>query len=181
VWDLPGRFESKVHRDPRDRLRAERTRLLDQDVDEASELMQVTYARVHATLAKAERDAEQTLETARATGRAIVAEAEREAVALRDQARAVLANAKKLKSMARGPGAGAPAFVPGGSRETPDPVDLNAATVEDLRVIGLSLTQARRVVSRRDREGAYLGVEQLAELPGMPSALLERIEPRLRV
>ena len=141
--------------------------------------MQVTYARVHAMLAKAERDAEQTLETARATGRGIVAEAEREAAALRDQARTVLANAKKLKSMARGPAAGAPAALPTG--EVRDAVDLNAATVEDLRVIGLSLTQARRVVSRRDREGAYLRVEQLAELPGMPSALLERIEPRLRV
>lgn len=157
---MSGRFDLRSHRDPRVGLRAERAKLHDEDVAAASELMSLARSRADAILQDAHREAEALLEAARATGRGIVAEAEAEAAGVRG-----ITFERPERTAA-----------PGG-----DPVDLNTATADDLRVAGLSITQARRVIARRERTGPYETVEQLAELPGMPSAVLARIRSRLRV
>ena len=136
-------------------------------------------------LEDAEREAEEMLEAARATGRGIVAEAEREALAMRrkaeaqrDQARVLLRDAKQLVARARSKRAPTP---PNGHALPGRPIDLNEATAEDLRLLGLSTTQARRVIARRERDGAYTAVDQLGELPGMPAPLLAQVRSRLKV
>ena len=141
-------------------LRAERAKLQEEDALAASDLMSVARARAIAIVAEAREEAESLLEAARATGRGIVAEAEAQAAAVRVSIEAE------------------PDAVPANRGE---PIDLNEASAEDLQVAGLSITQARRVVARRERSGRYESIEQLAELPGMPTSVLERIRPRIRV
>jgi competence ComEA-like helix-hairpin-helix protein len=150
--------------------------------------MQIAHARARAMVDDAEREIDEMLEAARAAGRGIVAEAEddahsirSEAILQRDKARALLDDAKQL--VARAHTKRAPLQPPkaNGHRRSNSRLDLNAASAEDLRAAGLSLTQARRVVARREREGAYSAVEQLAELPGMPAPLFEQVRSRLKV
>ena len=187
---MPNRFDLRASRDPSVGLRAERTRLRGRDVDEASDLMRVAHARARTLLDEAEQEAEEMLEAARAAGRGIVAEAEEdaravrtEAILQRDKARELLRDAKQL--VARTKLGHVPAPVPpkpaGRNGHAGEPIDLNAASAEDLRVAGLSVTQARRVIARRERDGAYESIDQLAELPGMPAALLTMLKQRLLV
>ena len=141
-------------------LRAERAKLQEDDALAASDLMSVARARAIAIVAEARQEAESLLEAARATGRGIVAEAVAQAAAIDE---------------------GTAADPEPASKPPAEPIDLNEASTEDLRVAGLSITQARRVVARRERNGPYASVEQLAELPGMPSGVLERLRSRVRV
>lgn len=59
-------------------------------------------------------------------------------------------------------------------------LNLNGATFEDLRELGLSATQATRVLTYRDAHG-FDTVERITELPGMPDQLLQSLKARLRV
>ena len=49
-------------------------------------------------------------------------------------------------------------------------LDLNKASVEDLRRVGLSLTQSRRVLAHRDKIGGFSSLDDLDEVPGIPAA-----------
>ncbi len=60
-------------------------------------------------------------------------------------------------------------------------VNLNEATFEDLRTIGLSSTQAARVLSHRDAGGGFDSVERLSQVPGFPRKLFERVRPLVTV
>ena len=60
-------------------------------------------------------------------------------------------------------------------------VDLNSATFEDLREIGLSVTQATRILNHRDREGRFETLEQLGQVPGMTPELVGEIQPKLTI
>ena len=61
----------------------------------------------------------------------------------------------------------------------PNPVSLSSADFEQLRDLGMSRTQANRVIRYRDKHGDFSEVEELREVGGFPPALLERIEPRI--
>jgi DNA uptake protein ComE-like DNA-binding protein len=46
-------------------------------------------------------------------------------------------------------------------------LDLNGATFEQLRDIGLSVTQSARVIAYRDAAGGFQSVDELQEIPGL--------------
>ena len=57
--------------------------------------------------------------------------------------------------------------------------ELNQATYERLRSLGLSVTQARRVLAHRERSGGFRSVDELDEIPGFPRVLLEELKQAL--
>ncbi len=196
---MASRFDRRAHRDPRLGLRAERTKLLNEDIVEASEVMHEARTQATYLVESAQREAEELLEAARATGRGLISQAERDAEAIREGAaldrelaRDLLNNAKATVAKARKSAeAASRAALPTPLAADPDqgfalepkaePIELNEASMVDLRAAGLSITQARRVIGRRDDSGPYASVEELAELPGMPAELVARIKPHLRV
>lgn len=63
---------------------------------------------------------------------------------------------------------GAPAPAPEAIRSTAGgSVALNAASFEDLRGLGLSVTQAARVIAFRDTRGGFTEIDQLREIRGL--------------
>jgi competence protein ComEA len=71
-------------------------------------------------------------------------------------------------------------------QEAPPPaagaeISLNAATFEQLREHGLSVTQATRVLAYRERLGGYNSVDDLDEVPGFPGDFLEDFKRRVSV
>jgi hypothetical protein len=58
-------------------------------------------------------------------------------------------------------------------------LSLSDASFEDLRTLGLSVTQARRVVELRD-EGVLGGTAGLNEVPGIPEGQLIELKQHLR-
>jgi hypothetical protein len=61
------------------------------------------------------------------------------------------------------------------------PIDLNMASFEDLRGIGLSVTQSARVVAYRDVRGEIGSVDELSDLPWLTSDALDLIRERTRI
>jgi DNA uptake protein ComE-like DNA-binding protein len=64
---------------------------------------------------------------------------------------------------------------------TPDrvsPLDINKASFEQLREVGLSVTQATRVIAYRERQG-FESVDDLGSVPGFPKRLLADVRGRL--
>lgn len=70
---------------------------------------------------------------------------------------------------------------PGGSRVplTSALSELNEATYERLRSLGLSVTQARRVLAHRERSGGFRSVDELDGIPGFPRVVLEELKQGL--
>ena len=68
---------------------------------------------------------------------------------------------------------------PAAAAPEPSTVSLSSADFEQLRDLGMSRTQANRVIRYRDKHGDFSEVEELREVGGFPPALLERIEPRI--
>ena len=60
-------------------------------------------------------------------------------------------------------------------------VDLNTGTPEELRSLGLSVTQTRRVVEYREQNGGYSSVDDLDHVVGFPRDFLAQLKPRLTV
>jgi DNA uptake protein ComE-like DNA-binding protein len=58
-------------------------------------------------------------------------------------------------------------------------VRLCDATFEDLRRLGLSATQSRRLLRMRD-ENVLRSIDDLDEVPGIPSALAQEVRSQLR-
>ena len=51
------------------------------------------------------------------------------------------------------------------------PLNLNDATFEQLRDVGLSVTQTGRVLAHRERSGRFGSVDELEGIPGFPRGL----------
>jgi DNA uptake protein ComE-like DNA-binding protein len=58
-------------------------------------------------------------------------------------------------------------------------VDVNEATFEQLRRLGLSVTQATRVIAYRQRQDGFDSVDELDTVPGFPKSFLEELKDRL--
>ncbi len=58
-------------------------------------------------------------------------------------------------------------------------VSLNNASFEELREIGLSVTQTGRVLAYRERSGGFKSVDELDTIPGFPKDFLETVKHRL--
>ena len=62
--------------------------------------------------------------------------------------------------------------------ESAEPLRLTEATFDDLRSVGLSVTQAKRVVTLRD-EGVLTSTDSLDEVPGLPKVVVTELRHRL--
>jgi DNA uptake protein ComE-like DNA-binding protein len=62
-----------------------------------------------------------------------------------------------------------------------DPLDLNRASFEEVRALGVSATQATRVISARDAVGAFASLDELDRLPGFSAEQLEALKASVRV
>jgi DNA uptake protein ComE-like DNA-binding protein len=58
-------------------------------------------------------------------------------------------------------------------------VDLNHATFEELRKLGLSVTQTARVIAYRDVRGGFESLDELDDIPGLPKDT--RVDLRVRL
>jgi DNA uptake protein ComE-like DNA-binding protein len=61
------------------------------------------------------------------------------------------------------------------------PLNLNDATFEQLRDVGMSVTQTGRVLAHRERSGHFGSVDELEDIPGFPQDFLDQIKARLTV
>lgn len=60
-------------------------------------------------------------------------------------------------------------------------LDLNKATFEELRQIGLSITQTRRVLAHRERSGGYTSIDEIESIPGFPKEFVAKLKTKLTV
>lgn len=60
-------------------------------------------------------------------------------------------------------------------------IDVNRIGFEQLRELGLSVTQAARVLARRDARGEYSSLDQLDDLLDIPRELIDRLKRSLRL
>ncbi|HZA90154.1 MAG TPA: helix-hairpin-helix domain-containing protein [Solirubrobacterales bacterium] len=59
-------------------------------------------------------------------------------------------------------------------------VGLNSGSFEDFRGLGMSVTQAKRVISYREELGGYSSVDDLDRVPGFPAVFLAELKRQLR-
>lgn len=59
------------------------------------------------------------------------------------------------------------------------PVAINTATYEDLRGLGLSVTQTGRLLAARQRTGSFQTLDELDGIPGFPSTFLDQLKEKL--
>jgi DNA uptake protein ComE-like DNA-binding protein len=59
--------------------------------------------------------------------------------------------------------------------------DLNEASFEELRNLGLSVTQSARVIAYRDVRGGYQSLDELDEIPGLPKETRVDLRKKLTV
>ena len=78
----------------------------------------------------------------------------------------------------QGPTAGSVDRAAAGAGAPPTLIDLNGASFEDLRDLGLSVTQAVRVLALREERGRFSSVDELDQVPGMPPELREALKSR---
>lgn len=76
--------------------------------------------------------------------------------------------------------------LPSAERSTPSRssgglTNLNTADFDELRDVGLSITQANRVIGYRERFGGYDKLDDLNQVPGFPAALLAELKTKLEV
>lgn len=60
-----------------------------------------------------------------------------------------------------------------------DPVDVNKATVEEFRELGMSITQATRVIAYRERHDGFDSVDELDRVPGVSEKLMTELRDQL--
>jgi competence ComEA-like helix-hairpin-helix protein len=60
-----------------------------------------------------------------------------------------------------------------------DPVDVNKATFEEFRELGMSITQATRVIAYRERHDGFDSVEELDGVPGVSEKLMTELRDQL--
>ena len=60
-------------------------------------------------------------------------------------------------------------------------INLNTVTFEQLRALGMSITQSKRVIAYRERLGGYETVDDLDAVPGFPMAFRAELKSKLTV
>jgi hypothetical protein len=75
----------------------------------------------------------------------------------------------------------APPSEPAVLQPTPSsgPVNLNSASYDDLRGLGLSVTQTGRVLAFREREGSFKSLDELDSIAGFPRGFLDDLKTKL--
>ena len=73
-----------------------------------------------------------------------------------------------------------PAANGAGARKRRTKLDLNKATFDELRGLGLSVTQTSRVIAHREADG-FASVDDLEEIPGLATATVTKLREQVRV
>ena len=60
-----------------------------------------------------------------------------------------------------------------------DGVSLNSASYEQLRQVGMSVTQTGRVLSFREKAGGFKSLDELDSIPGFPQGFLDDLKTRI--
>jgi DNA uptake protein ComE-like DNA-binding protein len=60
-------------------------------------------------------------------------------------------------------------------------IDVNEATFEQLRQLGMSVTQATRVIAYRERQGGLDSIDDIDGVPGFDKPFLAEVKGRLEV
>ena len=58
-------------------------------------------------------------------------------------------------------------------------LDANKATFEQLRGLGMTVTQATRLIAYRERAEGFKSVDDFDTIPGFPKPLLEELKKKL--
>ncbi len=58
---------------------------------------------------------------------------------------------------------------------------MNELDADGLRALGLSSTQARRIVAKREERGGFTTLDELDDVRGLPDPLRERLRHSVRV
>jgi len=61
----------------------------------------------------------------------------------------------------------------------PKQLNLNRATIDDLWSVGLTRTQAMRLVAQRARQGDFVSLDELDDLPGFPRGRIASLKQRV--
>jgi DNA uptake protein ComE-like DNA-binding protein len=69
----------------------------------------------------------------------------------------------------------------GGRQDAGGRTELNSVTVESLRALGLSITQAARLVAHRKATGGFRSAEDVAAVPGLSAAQRQALVERVYV
>ena len=59
------------------------------------------------------------------------------------------------------------------------PVAINTASYEELRALGLSVTQTGRLLAQRERNGRFESLAELDGIPGFPQSFLDQLKRKL--
>jgi len=62
-----------------------------------------------------------------------------------------------------------------------DKLNLNFATVEDIRALGISRKAAKAIIDFRNRNGGFFSLDDLKEIPGVGAASIKKIKDRVEV
>jgi DNA uptake protein ComE-like DNA-binding protein len=60
-------------------------------------------------------------------------------------------------------------------------VNVNEASYDQLRKLGLSVTQTGRVLAARDEAGGFKSLDELDGIPGFPRSFLSELKTKLTV
>jgi DNA uptake protein ComE-like DNA-binding protein len=95
-----------------------------------------------------------------------------------DHAESELSTARaRLESMKRAAAHAAAAAHPAEPAQgAGDSLDLNAASFEQLRALGLTVTQAARVIGQREQRGGFTSVEDVDAVLGLPRDLKQALK-----
>jgi DNA uptake protein ComE-like DNA-binding protein len=110
-----------------------------------------------------------------------VAEAEKRVAAEAGRAeraeRKVASLGERIEAMKRAAAQAAVAAHPDSAEERSDGrLDLNSASFEQLRALGLSVTQAGRVIGQREQHGGFSLVEDVDGIVGIPKAVKQTLK-----
>jgi ribonuclease E len=153
--------------------------------EQIAEYKQAEAEREHHLLEMLEKinDAERRAREAEAKARRAVAEVARPFEALKAPEPLppdAPASIEDLKSRPFDPDA--PEAEGGVAEPDPDgPLNINQASFEQLRAIGMSVTQVGRLLAVRERTGGFNSVEELDSIPGFPREFLDSVRDQLTV
>jgi DNA uptake protein ComE-like DNA-binding protein len=75
---------------------------------------------------------------------------------------------KRIETMKRAAAKAAAEANPGDHHDPAGTLDLNSATFEELRSVGLSVTQAARLIGQREQHGGFASVDDVDGIVGIP-------------
>jgi DNA uptake protein ComE-like DNA-binding protein len=161
-----------ARREAEERHRAERDQLA-----AALEATKAEKQELEARLAEAER----ALAGQREATKQATEQAARDAAAYDERIAEMQRQLERFEQAARQATERLAASTTGGRSDETGRLELNTVTVEGLRGLGLSITQAARIVTRRDATGGFGSLDELDEVPGIPSEQRAALRERLYI